>query len=250
VALDRPAAPGARTSAYDALRVLETVDTHRHGVGADQLARETGLPMSHLAQLLSMLRRDQYLGLLPGGGYVTAGPAGGDGDSAAGRAGRLRAALAELRDAVGAAVYFCRYADGEIQVVDVADSPATPRANEWVDFRSAGHASAAGKCLLAQLDHRGRLDHLARHRPARLTSHTEVDEQVLLARLARQPATAPTLDLQEYALGTVCAAIPVTIGRAAACLALSMPLSEVHRLRPAAETLHDRAAPVLLAASL
>ena len=245
----RPATPGVRT-ARDALRVLETVDTHRHGVGADQLAKETGLPMSHLAQLLSMLRRDRYLGLLPGGGYVTAAGDVGTGDGEDARAERLRAALAELRDAVGAAVYFCRYDDGEVRVVDVADSPATPRVNEWVDFRSAGHASAAGKCLLAQLDHRGRLDHFSRHRPARLTSHTEVDEQVLLARLARQPATAPTLDLQEYAFGTVCAAIPVTIGRSAASLALSMPLAEVHRLRQAAETLHEQAAPVLLATSL
>ncbi|WP_037907040.1 IclR family transcriptional regulator domain-containing protein [Actinacidiphila yeochonensis] len=242
----RPAAPGTHT-ARAALRVLEAVDTHRDGVGADQLARETGLPMSQLVQVLSMLRRDQYLGLLPGGGYVT-GEAAAAGDGT--RAERLGAALVELRDAVGAAVYFCRYGDGEVRVAGVADGPTTPRVNEWVDFRSAGHASAAGKCLLAQLDHRRRLDHFSRHRPARLTSHTEVDERVLLSRLDRQPATAPTLDLQEYAIGTVCAAIPVTIGQSAACIALSMPLSEVHRLRPAAETLHRQAAPVLLAVSL
>ncbi len=78
--------------------------------------------------------------------------------------GRLQNTLAELRDAVGAAVYLSRYTDGEVSVVQVADGPLTPAVNEWVDFRSAAHASAAGKCLLAQLDHDARRDHVSRHR--------------------------------------------------------------------------------------
>ncbi|WNI15673.1 IclR family transcriptional regulator [Actinacidiphila sp. ITFR-21] len=235
-----------------ALRVLESVGTHRHGVTAEQLAREVGVPPDYLGQVLATLHRERYLGLLPGGGYVIGESAVALG--AAGREGaaaeRLQAVLAELRDEIGAAVYFGRYEDGEIRVVDVADGPGTPRVNEWVDFRSSGHASAIGKCLLAQLDHNARVDHFARHRPARLTSRTEVDEQVLLGRLERQPATVPTLDLQEYAVGTVCAAVPVTLGRTAACLALSMPATSAHRLRAAADVLHGRAAPVLLSVSL
>jgi DNA-binding IclR family transcriptional regulator len=235
-----------------ALRVLETVDLHRHGVSGEQLAQEIGVPAGYLAQVLTMLRRERYLEFLPDGGYVigdsTVQLGSADRDTAL--AERLKAMLGELRDEVGAAVYFVRYEEGEVRIVDFADGPTTPRANEWVDFRSAAHASAAGKCLLAQLDHNGRVDHLTRHRPARLTSRTEVDERVLLSKLERQPATVPTLDLQEYAIGTVCAAIPVTIGKAAACLALSMPAALTHRLRPAADTLHERAAPVLLALSL
>ncbi len=119
-----------------------------------------------------------------------------------------------------------------------------------MDFRSAAHASAVGKCLLSQLDHNGRLEHLSRHRPARLTSRTEVDDRALLTKLERQPASVPTLDLQEYAVGTVCAAIPVTIGKTVACLALSMPYAQAHRLRPAVDTLNERAAPVLLSMSI
>ncbi|MGW5351300.1 IclR family transcriptional regulator [Streptomyces sp. NPDC004031] len=235
-----------------ALRVLEAVDAHRHGVTADQLAKEIGVPVAYLGQLLAMLRRERYLGFLPGGGYVVGeslvllGAANHDDALAE----KLQAILVELRDEVGAAVYFSRYDDGEVNIIDFAAGPDAPKVNEWVDFRSAAHASAVGKCLLAQLDHNGRLEHLSRHRPARLTSRTEIDDRALLTKLERQPASVPTLDLQEYAVGTVCAAIPVTIGKTVACLALSMPLAKAHRLRPAVDTLNERAAPVLLSMSI
>jgi DNA-binding IclR family transcriptional regulator len=235
-----------------ALRVLETVNTHRDGVTAEQLAREIGVPLGFLSQVLAMLRRERYLGFVPGGGYVI-----GESMVLLGAANRdlalaekLRTILTELRDEVGAAVYFSRYDDGEVRIIDFADGPDAPKVNEWVDFRSAAHASAVGKCLLAQLDHNGRLEHLSRHRPARLTSRTEVDNRVLLTKLERQPATHPVLDIQEYAIGTVCAAIPVTIGKTVACLALSMPAARAHRLRPAVDTLNERAAPVLLSLSI
>jgi DNA-binding IclR family transcriptional regulator len=235
-----------------ALRVLESVDTHRHGVTAKQLAREIGVPQNYLDQVIDMLRRERYLGFLPGGGYVL-----GESTVLLGAATRddalaekLKTILTELRDEVGAAVYFSRYDDGEVRIIDFADGPDAPRVNEWVDFRSSAHASAVGKCLLAQLDHNGRREHLSRHRPARLTSRTEIDDRVLLTKLERQPATLPTLDLQEYAVGTVCAAIPVTIGSTVACLALSMPTANAHRLRPAVDTLNERAAPVLLSMSI
>ncbi|WP_329132309.1 helix-turn-helix domain-containing protein [Streptomyces sp. NBC_01476] len=235
-----------------ALRVLESVDAHRHGVTAEQLARELGVPHGYLTRLLIMLRRERYLEFLPGGGYVIgdAMPSLTPADRETALAERLQATLAELRDEVGAAVYFCRYEEGEVSVVDIADGPTTPRVNEWIDFRSAAHATASGKCLLAQLDHYGRVEHFARHRPIRLTSRTETDENILLTKLERHPATVPSLDLQEYAVGTVCAAIPVTIGKTVACLALSMPAAGAHRLRPAVDALHERAAPMLLSMAL
>ena len=235
-----------------ALRVLESVDAHRNGVTAEQLAREIGLPLGYVTQVLSMLQRERYLGFLPGGGYVVGESLVllGSADRDLALAEKLKAILVELRDEVGAAVYFSRYDDGEVKIVDFADGPTTPKVNEWVDFRTAAHASAVGKCLLSQLDHNGRLEHLSRHRPARLTSRTEVDDRALLSKLERQPASVPTLDLQEYAVGTVCAAVPVTIGRTVACLALSMPYAQAHRLRPAVDTLNERAAPVLLSMSI
>lgn len=235
-----------------ALRVLEAVDSHRHGVSVEQLARETGVPLAYLADLLTMLQRERYVDSLPGGGYAV-GEAlvllGGASRERA-LADRLNGILRELRDEVGAAIYFANYDNGEMDIVDVADGPATPRVNEWVSFRDSAHAMAIGKCLLAQLDHKSRQEFFSRHRTARLTSRTIVDERVLLSRLENHPPTTPMLDLQEYAIGTVCAAIPVTIGKRVGCLALSLPVSQTHRLKPAADTLNERAAPMMLSLAM
>lgn len=236
-----------------ALRVLETVARHRDGVSEDSLVQETGLPPGHLAHLLLMLRREKYVERLPdctfviGEALVVLG-AGGDRERALRE--RLQRALDDLRDSVGAAVYLSRYQDGELEITDYASGPETPAVNQWVDFRSAVHATAIGKCLLGQLDHDGRKDHLSRHKAARLTSRTITDERLLLSALEQQPPTVPVLDLQEYAVGTVCAAVPVTAGSSVGCLALSLPVENAHRLRRAAEALSRKAGPVLLSLSL
>ncbi|MBV7668917.1 helix-turn-helix domain-containing protein [Streptomyces halstedii] len=236
-----------------ALRVLESVSTHGGGVTDAQLSRETGLPLGHLASLLLTLRREGYVEQIADGAYVVGASLAELGSGATRRRAveaRLQETLTQLRDSVGAAVYVSRYVDGEIRITQVADGPRTPAVNEWVDFRSAGHASAIGKCLLTQLDQNGRRDHLARHRTARLTSRTITNEKVLFSKLDSQPATVPVLDIQEYAVGTVCAAVPLTAGASAGCLALSLPIEDAHRLREAADTLNRGAAPLLLSMAL
>ncbi|MEU0059230.1 MULTISPECIES: IclR family transcriptional regulator [unclassified Streptomyces] len=236
-------------SAQDALRVLETVARHSSGVTDADLARRTGLGSRRLTPLLRMLRREGYVEQLAEGAYVT-----GAALTRLGSAHRreqalrdkLQHVLDELRDRVGAAVYVSRYVDGEVTVTQYADGPATPAVNEYVDFRSCAHATALGKSLLGQLDHNGRRDHLSRHKMARLTSRTITSDKLLLSRLESQPPTVPVLDLQEYAVGTVCAAVPITAGGTAGCLALSLPVEHAHRLRRAADTLNRGATPVLL----
>ncbi len=237
----------------DALRVLETVARRDTGVNDTELARETGVPAERLTTLLRMLRREAYVEQITDGAYVT-GAAFGRLGSAEGHERALRDQLQHtldrLRDSVGAAVYITRYVDGEVEVAQYADGPATPKVNEWVDFRSSAHATAMGKSLLTQLDHDGRRDHLARHRMARLTSRTITSDRLLLSRLASQPPTVPVLDLQEYAVGTVCAAVPITAGSSVGCLALSLPVEHAHRLRQAADTLNRNATPVLLSLTI
>ncbi|MFJ1543614.1 IclR family transcriptional regulator [Streptomyces sp. NPDC088246] len=236
-----------------ALRVLETVSKHGNGVPDTQISQETGLPMGHLTSLLLMLRREGYVEQVTDGAYVIGSSLLLLGSGSARRQAletKLQQMLAQLRDSVGAAVYISRYVDGEIRVTQYADGPHTPAVNEWVDFRSSAHASAVGKCLLAQLDQNGRRDHLSRHKTARLTSRTITNEKALFSKLDSQPATVPVLDLQEYAVGTVCAAVPLTAGSSAGRLALSLPVEDAHRLREAAATLNRRAAPVLLSLAL
>jgi len=240
-------------SAQDALRVLETVARHSTGITDAELARGTRLDADRLTGLLRMLRREGYVEQTADGAYV-AGAALGRLGSAHGRDQALREKLQEtlgqLRDSVGAAIYMSRYVDGEIHIAQCADGPATPAVNEWVDFRSSAHASAIGKSLLGQLDLNARRDHLSRHKMARLTSRTITNERVLLSHLDAQPPTVPVLDLQEYAVGTVCAAVPITAGSSVGCLALSLPVEHAHRLRQAAERLNREAAPVLLSLAI
>ncbi|MER5937945.1 IclR family transcriptional regulator C-terminal domain-containing protein [Streptomyces sp. NPDC001928] len=240
-------------SVQDALRVLETVARHSTGVTDTELARHTGIGPERLTGLLRMLRREGYVEQIADGAYVT-GDALARLGSAQGREQALRDTLQQtldrLRDSVGAAVYISRYLDGEVRIDQFAAGPATPVVNEWVDFRFSAHATAIGKSLLGQLDHNGRRDHLSRHKMARLTSRTITNDKVLLSRLESQPPTVPHLDLQEYAVGTVCAAVPITAGSSVGCLALSLPLEHAHRLRQAADTLNRGATPVLLSLAI
>ncbi|MFJ4362729.1 IclR family transcriptional regulator [Streptomyces chartreusis] len=240
-------------SVQDALRVLETVARHSTGVTEAELARHAGIGPERLTGLLRMLRREGYVEQLADGAYVT-GDALARLGSAQGREQALRDNLQQtldrLRDSVGAAVYISRYIDGEVKIDQFAAGPATPVVNEWVDFRFSAHATAIGKSLLGQLDHNGRRDHLSRHKMARLTSRTITNDRVLLSRLESQPPTVPHLDLQEYAVGTVCAAVPITAGSSVGCLALSLPVEHAHRLRQAADALNRSAAPVLLSLAI
>ncbi|WP_062203895.1 IclR family transcriptional regulator [Streptomyces sp. NBRC 109706] len=261
------ATPPGRTAPFHsvryALRLLETIAGHPDGIRVDELGQATGLPPNQQDQLLRMLVAEGYArepieGVFAPGEtllMLSGGPSSGEGDEGEDgrrrfREERLQRALDALRDSLNAPVYLARYADGELEVPRISDTPDAPGVNEWVDFRSAAHATAIGKCLLSQLDHDGRQDHLARHRAARLTSRTITDRRVLLSALDRQPPTVPVLDFQEYAVGTLCAAVPLTAGATVGCLALSLPIGEAHRLRRAAEELNRQAASALLSLSI
>ncbi len=246
--------PGAGTpasapleSVHRALRILEVVNRYSGGVSLAQVARETKLPQLALLRALDHLVRAGLATAVGPDAYVAGQPLL-LGDPVGGKGPRhLRETLAWVRDAVGAAVYVARYIDGEVVITQYADGPAAPVVEEWVDFRAAAHASAVGKALLTQLGHGDRRDHLDRHRMAPFTSHTLTSREVLFQQLDARPPNAPLLDLQEYALGTVCAAVPITAGPNAECVALSIPVPDPRRLKQAARVLQSEAAAVLLA---
>jgi DNA-binding IclR family transcriptional regulator len=241
--------PGSGTATLhstvvQALNILEAIAKHADGLTHEQLAHALNVPDPAIRRTVALLCREQYVQAADGRFSVNS-------DrflrmEAASPSSRLQRCLEELRDEVGAAVYVSRYVDGEVSVVECAESPSAPRVNEWVDFRSAAHATAIGTCLLGQLDENSRRDHLSRHRPARLTTRTITSERLLLSRLETQPPGVPVLSLQEYAVGTVCAAVPLTTGADVGCVALSLPVEQAHRLRAAADLLSERAAGVLL----
>ncbi|WP_189311360.1 IclR family transcriptional regulator [Streptomyces brasiliensis] len=225
-------------SVQRAMRLLESVAEHEHGAPAKQLARETGLALPtayHLLRTLvheGYLRRDRGLFFL-GEAAERLGSSGAQQK----RRRTIAATLAEWRDSIGAPVYYAAYRDGEIEVLCVSDTPGNPAVAEWADFRETGHAHAIGQCLLSQLDDGARRDHLGRYAVQSLTPYTVRDDQYLLRRLERMRRMEPVTERQEYALGTVCAAIPITFGARAATVALSLPAHQADRLVPAAQRL-------------
>ncbi|MET8568013.1 helix-turn-helix domain-containing protein [Streptomyces sp. NPDC004783] len=223
-----------------AMRLLECVAEHEYGAPAKQLARETRLALPTAYHLLRTLVHEGYLRREKGLFFLgeAAERLGGSG-AAQKRRSTVVDILARWRDAIGAPVYYAMYRDGEIEVVCVSDTPGNPAVEEWADFRETGHAHAVGQCLLSQLDEDGRRDHLDRYPVRPVTPYTVRDASCLTQRLERMRPMSPVTERQEYALGTVCAAIPVTLGTTAATVAISLPARQADRLPCAARRLQD-----------
>ncbi|MEU4061889.1 helix-turn-helix domain-containing protein [Streptomyces wedmorensis] len=232
------AAPTLIGSVQRALRLLEAVASHADGAPAKQLARETGLPLPTTYHLLRTLTHEGYLrrekGVFVLGDAAVRLAGGGDVQN---RRIKIEDSLARWRDEIGVPVYFALYREGEIELVAVADTPSAPAVEEWADFRETAHAHAIGQCLLSQLDLKSRQDHLDRHPVEAITPYTVRNRSLLLERLGGLGRMEPLVERQEYALGTVCAAIPITAGSAAGAMAISLPLHQEERLLPAVERL-------------
>ncbi|MCD9877019.1 helix-turn-helix domain-containing protein [Streptomyces sp. NR30] len=222
------------------MHLLECVAGHEHGAPAKQLARETGLALPtayHLLRTLvheGYLRRDKGLFFL-GDAAVRLSSSGAQQK----RRSTIVDALARWRDAIGVPVYYAVYREGEIEVMCVSDTPGNPAVEEWADFRETAHAHAIGQCLLSQLDDEARRDHLDRYPVQSITPYTVRDNHTLLRRLERTRRMEPVTERQEYALGTACAAIPITVGTTAATMAISLPSHQTDRLMSAAHQLQS-----------
>ncbi|GGT24932.1 transcriptional regulator [Streptomyces atratus] len=219
---------------------------HRDGAPAKQLAREAGLPLPTAYHLLRTLTHEGYLRRENGVFlFGTAAERLVDEGSLQNRRSRMTELLSRWRDTIGAPVYCAVYREGEIELIAVADNPATPAVDEWASFRETGHAHAIGQCLLSQLDEKAREDHLDRHPVRPLTRYSVRDRSAFLERLRSLERMEPVIERQEYALGTVCAAIPITAGFTAAAMAISVPLEQEDRLLPAVEQLRGEVASLL-----
>jgi DNA-binding IclR family transcriptional regulator len=227
-------------SVQRAMRLLECVAGHEHGAPAKQLARETGLALPTAYHLLRTLVHEGYLHRDKGLFFLgeAAVRLGGSGAEQK-RRSVIVDALASWRDSIGVPVYYAVYRDGEIDVRCVSDTPGNPAVEEWADFRETAHAHAIGQCLLSQLDDDARRDHLDRYPVQSITPYTVRDNHSILRRLERIRRMEPVTERQEYALGTVCAAIPITVGTTAATMAISLPAHQADRLLSAARQLQS-----------
>ncbi|WP_190344537.1 IclR family transcriptional regulator [Streptomyces venezuelae] len=240
------AVPTLIGSVQRALRLLEAVGSHSEGAPAKQLAREAGLPLPTAYHLLRTLTHEGYL-RRESGVFVLGDAAGrlAGGGLQQKRRSMILDSLAHFRDVVGAPVYFAVYREGEIEVVGAADTPNHPACEEWAAFRETGHAHAIGQCLLSQLDEKARLDHYDRHPVAAITPYTVADMRAMEQRISAMERMQPVTERQEYALGVVCAAIPITAGDTAATMAISLPLHQEDRLLYAVDRLRSEVGALL-----
>ncbi|WP_456229008.1 IclR family transcriptional regulator [Streptomyces sp. YJ-C3] len=222
------------------MRLLEAVAAHDEGAPAKQLAREAGVALPTAYHLLRTLAHEGYLrkdkGVFMFGAAAERLSSSGAQQN---RRGMTTDALRHWRDTLGVPVYFAIYREGEIEIVAVADTPAAPAVEEWADFRETGHAHAIGQCLLSQLDEEARRDHLDRYPARSITPYSVRDNRSLLRKLRSVGRMEPVIERQEYALGTACAAFPITIGSTAAALAISLPSHQAGKLLPAVRQLQD-----------
>nr|WP_307621387.1 helix-turn-helix domain-containing protein [Streptomyces sp. V3I7] len=225
-------------SVQRAMRLLESVAEHEHGAPAKQLARLTGIALPTAYHLLRTLVHEGYLRRDKGLFFL--GEAAERLSSSGAKQKRrstVASTLAHWRDSIGVPVYYAVYREGEIEVMCVSDTPGNPAVEEWADFRETGHAHAIGQCLLSQLDEEGRRDHLDRYPVQSITPYTVRDGHSLMRRLERMRRMETVTERQEYALGTACAAIPITVGTTAATMAISLPAHQADRLLPAVRQL-------------
>jgi len=234
--------PTLISSVRRALNLLDAVGAAGRPMPAKALSRRTGQPLATTYHLLRTLVHEGYLRRVDGLGYVLgdriAALSGGPGRAAAVLA-RQHEILQGLHRELAAAAYLSVLADGEIRLLDVADSPAAPRVGLWVDFHDAAHATALGKAVLAALDDPGRRDYLAQHALPDLTPHTVTDRRTLLRQLDHAGDVA--LDREEYALGTACVAVTVPSSSVVAAVAVSVPAHRVQRLVDHSDALHRAA---------
>jgi DNA-binding IclR family transcriptional regulator len=213
-----PGGPTLIQSVQRALRLIETVAERDGRARAKEIARATGLPLATTYHLLRTCAHEGWLQRLDDGTYVLGHRLDviRDHGTAARGIAQARPALEWLRDELGGAVYLARYADGEVVVAEIVDSPRTPRIELWVGLHDAAHATALGKCILGQLSRDEQDDYLARHPLHDLTPRTIVDRRRLRLPAPDQLA----VDQGEYALGVNCVATAVVTDRDVASVAV------------------------------
>lgn len=223
------AQPTLIASVQRALTLLDSVGESSVPLAAKVLAHRTGLPLPTTYHLLRTLVHEGYLRRIDGG-YVLGDRvvALSSRTTDAARVSRVHPILQGLRDELHAAAYYSVLRAGEIELVDIADGPETPRADLWVGFHEAAHATALGKAVLSSLDHEEQQAYLADHELADLTPRTVTDRRVLLHQLTTTQDYA--LDREEYALGTACVATVIPSTAVTAAVAVSVPAAQVHRI--------------------
>ena len=208
-------------SVQRALRLLEAVAASEKAASAKSLARMLGLPLPTTYHLLRTLVFEGYLRKADDGYLLGSSPFDAQDSTVQPQLPRVRPVLRSLRDQLEGATYLSLYKNGEIRLLDIAESPGAPCVDLWVGTHDSGHATAFGKAILAGLDEEQRNDYISRHELHDLTPNTITTRNALERSLA---TTADVwMDQEEYLLGTTCLAMPIRAGDVVGAVAVSLP---------------------------
>ena len=238
--------PTLISSVQRALHLLDAVGRRDRPVSAKALARETEIALPTTYHLLRTLVHEGYLDRIDGC-YVLGQQVGGLIRGIDQPTLRARSTLTGLSDVLSGATYLAVYRAGEIELVDIVDSPAHPRVDLWVGLHDAGHATALGKAILTVLPEDLREDYLSRHELADLTPHTVTDPRVLRRQLGVHRGMA--VDTGEYQLGVTCVSAAIRTDDGVAAVAVSAPLARRGQLMDSADVLRRGANRIGLALS-
>ncbi|MEN0135036.1 MAG: IclR family transcriptional regulator [Rhodococcus sp. (in: high G+C Gram-positive bacteria)] len=143
-------------TAVTALRVLDEV-ARRQPIGVTQLAKEMDMPKSTMQRALRALEASGWIRQSGGGdtGWVlTTKPI----DMArrvsadTGLREHAHSAMAALRDRTGESVHLAVREGSDVVIIEVEESPSPVRIHWPAGTRSACHATANGKAMLAYLE--------------------------------------------------------------------------------------------------
>ncbi|MCX5129995.1 IclR family transcriptional regulator C-terminal domain-containing protein [Streptomyces sp. NBC_00347] len=239
--------PARRLHAHPQRR--STLQQHRLGISAGQIATKSGLTEAVLGPLLEMLCEEDFAERVRGTVNIYAPGLALDRLALPGGTGigaQLQRTLSIARDHIGAAIYLSRYSDGDVLVTQASTSTNAPPVEEHTPFHHAPHASALGKCLIGQLRHEQQAEHITRYTMESFTARTCRDPRTFLRNLGRTRPGAPAYDIREYDQLIVCSAVPASLGGQLGGLALSLPSHHAHRLGEATKALQRKSVPILL----
>ena len=215
---DRGAPGRTLSTARHVLQALEIIARHPRGIPIKALARQLNISLSSGYYLVGSMRE---LGFVEpsraASGMYTLGPKFAElyrGYVAASlQPERLQPVLEELRDRASARAYAALWRDGDLEVVEIRGRRGSRELPDVTKgFRGAAHALALGKVYLSSLPKAQWPRYLKGPTYRRYTSATIATPEALAQHLRVVRDTGLAFDLQEFAAGSCCIAVPVQRG--------------------------------------
>lgn len=216
-----------------AFGLLERVARANGPVALQELAQESGLPKPTIYRMLAMLGDAGLVAHEPDGRRIAAGPrlvrfALDVQLSEAVRAPR-RAILKRLADELGETVNLTMLDGSEVVYLDRVETEWPLRMTLQPGSHVPLHCSASGKLLLALLPAARRRRIVDELSLTRYTDNTITERRGLVGELASIRRAGLSTDNEEYLVGLVCVAVPVSApdGRCVACVAVHAPVARM-----------------------